>query len=132
MRTLSARIVVNTLNRYIVGQNDAKRAVAVALRNRWRRKQLHESVRSEVTPKNILLVSQSIGFLFFPLHVCAKFLCAFSEVVFIRLTDLHPLTTGPTHAMVQHFCCIKLGWPHRLRQDRDRSPPRHPSWITVH
>ena len=78
MRTLSARIVVNTLNRYIVGQNDAKRAVAVALRNRWRRKQLHESVRSEVTPKNILMVSQSIGFLFFPLACVRKVsLCVF-------------------------------------------------------
>merc|ERR1712166_1003675 len=49
-------MIVSTLERFIVGQKDAKRAVAIALRNRWRRQQLHESVRSEVTPKNILMV----------------------------------------------------------------------------
>jgi len=48
--------IVNELNRYIVGQNDAKRAVAIALRNRWRRMQLNESLRMEVTPKNILMI----------------------------------------------------------------------------
>ncbi|KAL9653518.1 hypothetical protein ABK040_002151 [Willaertia magna] len=48
--------VVQQLNRYIVGQNDAKRAVAVALRNRWRRQQLDPSIRDEIIPKNILMV----------------------------------------------------------------------------
>ena len=48
--------IVGELDKHIVGQNDAKRAVAIALRNRWRRMQLDESLRSEVTPKNILMI----------------------------------------------------------------------------
>src|SRR5690349_17384710 len=54
--TLSPREIVAELDRYIIGQKDAKRAVAVALRNRWRRQQLSEDLRHEVTPKNILMI----------------------------------------------------------------------------
>ncbi|MBC6405772.1 MAG: ATP-dependent protease ATPase subunit HslU [Rhodospirillales bacterium] len=54
--SFSPREIVSELNRFIVGQNDAKRAVAVALRNRWRRQQLPESLREEVMPKNILMI----------------------------------------------------------------------------
>ncbi len=50
------REIVSELDRYIVGQNDAKRAVAIALRNRWRRQQLPEELREEVLPKNILMI----------------------------------------------------------------------------
>jgi ATP-dependent HslUV protease ATP-binding subunit HslU len=53
---LTPREIVSELDRNIVGQNDAKRAVAVALRNRWRRQQLSEDLRQEVTPKNILMI----------------------------------------------------------------------------
>ncbi|HVW92803.1 MAG TPA: ATP-dependent protease ATPase subunit HslU [Devosia sp.] len=53
---LSPRDIVAELDRFIVGQKDAKRAVAVALRNRWRRQQLPEELRREVTPKNILMI----------------------------------------------------------------------------
>jgi ATP-dependent HslUV protease ATP-binding subunit HslU len=52
----SPREIVSELDRFIVGQNDAKRAVAVALRNRWRRQQLPEELREEVLPKNILMI----------------------------------------------------------------------------
>ncbi|CUW37888.1 molecular chaperone and ATPase component of HslUV protease [Magnetospirillum sp. XM-1] len=52
----SPREIVSELDRFIVGQNDAKRAVAIALRNRWRRQQLSESLREEVLPKNILMI----------------------------------------------------------------------------
>ena len=52
----SPREIVSELDRYIVGQKDAKRAVAVALRNRWRRQQLGADLRHEVTPKNILMI----------------------------------------------------------------------------
>ena len=54
--TYSPREIVSELDRFIVGQNDAKRAVAIALRNRWRRQQLPESLREEVVPKNILMI----------------------------------------------------------------------------
>ena len=52
----SPREIVSELDRYIIGQNDAKRAVAVALRNRWRRQQLHDDLKEEVLPKNILMI----------------------------------------------------------------------------
>jgi len=54
--SFSPREIVSELDRYIVGQADAKRAVAVALRNRWRRQQLPEELREEVLPKNILMI----------------------------------------------------------------------------
>ena len=52
----SPREIVSELDRFIIGQNDAKRAVAIALRNRWRRLQLPEDMREEVVPKNILMI----------------------------------------------------------------------------
>ncbi len=54
--SFTPREIVSELDRYIVGQNDAKRAVAIALRNRWRRQQLAEDLREEVLPKNILMI----------------------------------------------------------------------------
>ncbi len=56
MTEFSPREIVSELDRYIVGQNDAKRAVAIALRNRWRRMQLEGDMREEVMPKNILMI----------------------------------------------------------------------------
>ena len=56
MTEFSPREIVSELDRFIVGQNDAKRAVAIALRNRWRRQQLDEDLREEVVPKNILMI----------------------------------------------------------------------------
>ena len=56
MTNFSPREIVSELDRFIVGQADAKRAVAIALRNRWRRQQLDEDMREEVMPKNILMI----------------------------------------------------------------------------
>ncbi len=56
MATFSPREIVSELDRFIIGQNDAKRAVAIALRNRWRRQQLSGAMREEVLPKNILMI----------------------------------------------------------------------------
>src|SRR6202040_307238 len=56
MSNFSPREIVSELDRHIVGQHDAKRAVAIALRNRWRRLQLDETLREEVMPKNILMI----------------------------------------------------------------------------
>src|SRR5882757_5465464 len=53
---LTPRQIVTELDKYIVGQSAAKRAVAVAIRNRWRRQQLPEDLRKDVTPKNIILI----------------------------------------------------------------------------
>lgn len=54
--SMTPREIVHELNRHIIGQDDAKRAVAIALRNRWRRMQLPDELRAEVTPKNILMI----------------------------------------------------------------------------
>src|SRR5687768_14066547 len=56
MQHLTPREIVERLDRYIVGQGDAKRAVAVAVRNRWRRQQLGEQMKKDVSPKNILMM----------------------------------------------------------------------------
>ena len=56
MTDFSPREIVSELDRFIIGQGDAKRAVAIALRNRWRRLQLDEKLREEVLPKNILMI----------------------------------------------------------------------------
>ncbi len=56
MTTLTPREIVSELDRFIIGQADAKRAVAVALRSRWRRKQVEGDLRDEITPKNILMI----------------------------------------------------------------------------
>ncbi|MFY0613382.1 MAG: HslU--HslV peptidase ATPase subunit, partial [Hyphomicrobiaceae bacterium] len=56
MSNFSPREIVSELDRYIIGQNDAKRAVSIALRNRWRRQQLDDDLKEEVLPKNILMI----------------------------------------------------------------------------
>jgi ATP-dependent HslUV protease ATP-binding subunit HslU len=56
MQHLTPKQIVEELDRYIVGQNDAKRAVAIAIRNRWRRQQLPEEMRQDVSPKNIIMI----------------------------------------------------------------------------
>ena len=54
--SMTPREIVEELDKHIIGQHDAKRAVAIALRNRWRRSQVKEPLRSEITPKNILMI----------------------------------------------------------------------------
>src|SRR5689334_9780025 len=56
MKNLTPKEIVVELDKYIVGQADAKRAVAVAVRNRWRRQRLQEALRQDVAPKNILMI----------------------------------------------------------------------------
>lgn len=56
MSKMTPREIVQELDKHIVGQHDAKRSVAIALRNRWRRQQISEPLRSEITPKNILMI----------------------------------------------------------------------------
>src|SRR6185295_18176806 len=56
MSTMTPREIVSELDRFIVGQRNAKRAVAIALRNRWRRQQVPEELRDEIAPKNIIMI----------------------------------------------------------------------------
>jgi ATP-dependent HslUV protease ATP-binding subunit HslU len=55
-QVMTPREIVSELDRYIVGQHDAKRAVAIALRNRWRRQNVAPDLRDEIAPKNILMI----------------------------------------------------------------------------
>ena len=56
MSDMTPREIVHELDKHIIGQDEAKRAVAIALRNRWRRMQLDEDLRNEISPKNILMI----------------------------------------------------------------------------
>ena len=56
MKALTPREIVAQLDRYIIGQTEAKRAIAIAMRNRWRRQQLPPDLREEVAPKNIIMI----------------------------------------------------------------------------
>ena len=56
MSNMTPREIVHDLDKHIIGQDEAKRAVAIALRNRWRRMQLDEELRAEISPKNILMI----------------------------------------------------------------------------
>ena len=56
VNSLTPRQIVEALDRYVIGQHDAKRMVAIALRNRWRRQQLSPELRDEVMPKNIIMI----------------------------------------------------------------------------
>src|SRR6266404_2970075 len=56
MHVMTPREIVSELDRYIIGQRNAKRSVAIALRNRWRRQQVAEEMRDEISPKNILMI----------------------------------------------------------------------------
>src|SRR5512137_1057879 len=56
MANLTPKEIISELDKYIIGQNNAKRAVAIALRNRWRRQQVAENLRDEIAPKNIIMI----------------------------------------------------------------------------
>jgi ATP-dependent HslUV protease ATP-binding subunit HslU len=59
MKNFTPKEIVSELNKHIVGQESAKKSVAIALRNRWRRKQLDENLKKEVMPKNILMIGST-------------------------------------------------------------------------
>src|ERR1700733_13835593 len=60
-KLLTPKQIVAELDKYIIGQADAKRAVAVAIRNRWRRQQLPEGLRQDISPKNIIMIGHTAG-----------------------------------------------------------------------
>ena len=60
LKMLTPREIVSELDKYIIGQKDAKRAVAIALRNRWRRQNVSEDLREEIAPKNIIMIGPTV------------------------------------------------------------------------
>ena len=72
MKELTPREIMRELDRYIIGQDEAKRAVAVALRNRYRRAQLAEEIRNEINPKNILMIGPTGVGAWLRARICEK------------------------------------------------------------
>src|SRR5580658_934325 len=114
----SPREIVSELDRFIIGQNDAKRAVAIALRNRWRRQQLPESLRDEVLPKNILMIGPTgVG-----KTEIARRLAKLAQAPFIKVEATKFTEVGYVGRDVEQIV-RDLDRPDRGRQDRDRAPP---------
>ena len=89
MSSLTPRGIVDELDRYIIGQQDAKRAVAIALRNRWRRMQLEPALRDEVTPKNILMIGPTgVGKTEIARRLAALANAPFTKVEATRFTEV--------------------------------------------
>ena len=106
MRELTPRQIVAELDKYIVGQDDAKRAVAIAIRNRWRRQQLADEMRSEVTPKNIIMIGPTgVG----------------KTEIARRLARL----TGAPFIKVEATKYTEVGYLRPRRREHDPRPRRH-------
>ena len=119
---MTPREIVHELDHHIVGQDNAKRAVAIALRNRWRRMQLNEDLREEVTPKNILMIGPTgVGKTEIARRLArlanAPFMkveaTKFTEVGYVGrdvesivrdLADMAEPTTRPRSGFSTHFC----------------------------
>ena len=93
--SLSPREIVSELDRYVVGQNNAKKAVAIALRNRWRRQALKGEMRDEVLPKNILMIGPTgvgkTSSLISPVKACLLHLFL-KAIATARLAAFWPIT----------------------------------------
>jgi ATP-dependent HslUV protease ATP-binding subunit HslU len=90
LKSLTPRAIVHHLDQYIIGQDDAKRAVAIALRNRWRRQQLPEDLRQDVLPKNIIMIGPTgVG-----KTEIARRLAGLAEAPFIKVEASHYTEVG--------------------------------------
>jgi len=90
LRALTPRAIVHHLDQYIIGQDDAKRAVAIALRNRWRRQQLPEDLRQDVLPKNIIMIGPTgVG-----KTEIARRLAGLADAPFIKVEASHYTEVG--------------------------------------
>src|SRR5258707_2738241 len=120
MTSFSPREIVSELDRFIVGQHDAKRAVAIALRNRWRRQQLTPELREEVLPKNILMVGPT---------VCGKTeisrrLAKLAEAPFVKVEATKFTEVGYVGRDVEQIARDLVEEAIRLEKDRRRESVR--------
>ncbi len=98
----SPREIVSELDRFIIGQNDAKRAVAIALRNRWRRQQLPEELREEVLPKNILMIGPTgVGKTEIARRLARLAQAPFLKVEATKFTEVAPIRNFGRHLVVR-------------------------------
>src|SRR4051812_31618137 len=110
--------IVHELDKHIIGQDDAKRAVAVALRNRWRRQQVAEPLRQEITPKNILMIGPTgVG-----KTEIARRLARLAEAPFVKVEATKFTEVGTSGAMSTRSCAT---WSKpRSRTRANRRPAR--------
>jgi ATP-dependent HslUV protease ATP-binding subunit HslU len=109
LRGLTPRVIVGQLDQYVVGQDAAKRAVAVALRNRWRRQQLEETMRGEVMPKNIIMIGPTgVG-----KTEIARRLADMADVPFVKVEASHYTEVGyhgrDVESMVRELVELSVG-----------------------
>src|ERR1700742_3676047 len=118
---LTPREIVSELDRFIVGQGEAKRAVAIALRNRWRRQQLAPELRDEVTPKNILMIGPT---------GCGKTeisrrLAKLADAPFVKVEATKFTEVGYVGRDVEQIARDLVEEAVRLERERRRSAVRH-------
>ena len=106
MSEMTPREIVQELNKHIVGQDDAKRAVAIALRNRWRRMQVDEELSNEITPKNSLMNGPTgVGKTEIERRMAQRANAPFAKVEATKLTERGYVRTEvyslPTHIVYQ-------------------------------
>ena len=127
MDALTPREIVQELDKYIVGQDNAKRAVAIALRNRWRRQQLPPELRDEVAPKNIIMIGPTgVG-----KTEIARRLATLARSHFSRSKPQNSPKSATLVAMWSRWCVISWNsaktWCSRKRWSAsEHAPPRSP------
>ena len=125
MHNLTPRQIVGELDKYIVGQGDAKRAVAVAVRNRWRRQQLPEPIRHEVAPKNILMIGPTgVG-----KTEIARRLAALTDAPFIKVEATKYTEVGyhgrDVESMIRDLLDSAIGMVRSEMTDSVKEPAEH-------
>ena len=106
MNNFTPREIVSELDHYIVGQNNAKRAVAVALRNRWRRQQVDPDLREEIAPKNIIMIGPTgVG-----KTEIARRLARLAQAPFVKVKPASSPRLVTSAVMSKAWCATWLSW----------------------
>ena len=121
MTTLTPREIVHELDKHIIGQNEAKRALAIALRNRWRRQQLPDDVRGEISPKNILMIGPTgVG-----KTELARRLAALADAPFIKVEATKFTEVGYVGRDVESIIRDLCDAAHKMLIDQATKAVRH-------
>ena len=133
MSNLTPREIVSELDKYIVGQDKAKRAVAIALRNRWRRQRVSDDMRDDIYPKNIILIGPTgVG-----KTEIARRLARLSGAPFVKVEASKFTEVGyvgrDVESIIRDLMRIGVQWRMRSVSGSDRRPrtwPKNAFWTT--